>query len=70
MTKEEKEKRWKEYEENVRLCCPCDYCNNPKHLTNTCIEYACYGYSRFQPKPNTPSYVLHKVEDTHDSLSW
>lgn len=70
MTDEKKLKRWNEYEENRRKCCPCDYCNNPKNLTNVCTEYSCYGYSRFKPKPNTPSYVLDKVEDTHDSLSW
>ena len=70
MTDDERLKRWKDYEENLRKCCPCDYCNNPKHAANLCVEYACYGYSRFKPKPNTPSYVLDKVEDMHDSLSW
>jgi hypothetical protein len=70
MTDEERLKRIKDYNENVRKCHPCDYCSNPKHLTSLCTEYACYGYSRFKPKPNTPSYVLDKVEDMQDSLIW
>lgn len=34
MTDEDRLKRIKDYDENVRKCCPCDYCNNPKHLTS------------------------------------
>ena len=64
-------KNWEEYKENYRTCYPCHYCENPKHIRQgLCTEGHCYGYSRFVPKPDTPQFVLDKVEDTFDSLAW